>query len=142
MTQSKVRKICSEYCKNIKVKIIFDTCKLSSFFSAKDSLPVSYLSNLVYKFTCGGCEATYIGETAKCFQVRANEHLHTDKNSAVYKHLRSHPHCRQQCSVDNFEVLVSAKFYSDRKVKEAILIKQQNPIFNKQLRHQNVSIIV
>ena len=142
VAQSKISQICREYCKELRVKLVFDTCKLSSFFSPKDQLSSVYKSNLVYKFSCGGCEATYIGETAKCYQIRAQEHLDTDKSSAIYKHLQSNGHCLEKSSVDNFEVLVMANSYGERKVKEAICIKQHNPSLNRQIYHQNISIIV
>ena len=143
VTQKKIGQICAEYCTDLKVKIVFDTCKLSSFLSPKDKLPLLYKSNLVYKFSCGGCEATYIGETSKSYQIRAYEHLNTDESSAIYKHLHSSPHCLRSSSEEqNFEVLAMANFYQDRKVKEAICIKQQSPDLNKQIRHENISIIV
>ena len=45
----------------------------------KYSLQFSYKSNLVYNFSCAGCNACYIGETGRHFSTRINEHLDTDK---------------------------------------------------------------
>ena len=61
---------------------------MKSFFSAKDNIPKNLKSFLVYKFICAGCNACYIGETARHFSVRINEHLKKDKSSNIYKYMR------------------------------------------------------
>ena len=37
--------------------------RVKTFFTFKDKLPKMLLSGLVYKFKCGGCNATYYGKT-------------------------------------------------------------------------------
>ena len=44
---------------------------------------------MVYQFKCAGCSACYIGETTRHLSSRIVEHLKTDKNSHIYKHLRN-----------------------------------------------------
>ena len=47
-----------------KIKVIFkSTTRLSNFFCFKDKVPFNLRSNVVYKFACGRCNATYYGET-------------------------------------------------------------------------------
>ena len=47
----------------------------SPVFTFKDKLPKMLLSGLVYKYECGGCNATYYGNTKRHFKVRICEHL-------------------------------------------------------------------
>ena len=49
-------------------------CKISNFFWSKDRIPSFLLSGIVYKFQCGGCNATYYGKTKRHFKVRFCEH--------------------------------------------------------------------
>ena len=47
-----------------KLTVIFrSSCRMSSFFKFKDSVPTDLLCNLVYKFKCSACNSTYIGKT-------------------------------------------------------------------------------
>ena len=58
-----------------KIKIIFkSSTRLANFFRFKDKIPLCLRSNIVYKFTCGRCNATYYGETCCHFKVRVGEH--------------------------------------------------------------------
>ena len=43
---------------------------------------------IAYEFTCPGCNSSYIGKTNRTLLVRTQEHATTDKESAIYKHLR------------------------------------------------------
>ena len=36
----------------LDVNILYDTCKVGSFFSLKSQTPKALMSNVVYKFTC------------------------------------------------------------------------------------------
>ena len=46
------------------IKVIFkSTTRLSNFFCFKDKVLFNLRSNVVYKFSCGRCNATYYGET-------------------------------------------------------------------------------
>ena len=63
-----------------------------AFFTSKDKLPKIVLSELVYKYKCDGCNATYYGKTKRHFKVRICEHLgtpsFTGKNITIdYKNL-------------------------------------------------------
>ena len=44
-------------------------------------------SSVVYKFTCAGCGSRYVGETSRHLSTRIKEHLGSDKNSYIFKHL-------------------------------------------------------
>ena len=61
---------------NYKINVISRaSTRLSNLFSFKDKIP-SYLNHcVVYKFTCGGCNSTYIGQTTRHIKTRFSEHL-------------------------------------------------------------------
>ena len=51
-------------------------------------MPLLSQSNVVYEFICPGCNSSYIGKTNKALLVLTQEHALTNKESAIYKHLR------------------------------------------------------
>ena len=82
-TQKKLNDIIKRFCKVENVKLVFTTCKLSSFFSLKDRVPFELQSFVVYKFVCNGCSAMYVGMTCSHLSTRIKQHLVTDKNSYI-----------------------------------------------------------
>ena len=66
-TRKKISSIVNKYCKDLNVKVIFSPFELCNIFSPKDFIPDSLKSLVVYKFTCAGCGARYIGETNRHF---------------------------------------------------------------------------
>ena len=56
---------------------------VKQFFIVKDFVPHSLSSDIVYKFTCAGCNASYIGKTARIFSAHVCEHLFSNKASHV-----------------------------------------------------------
>ena len=109
-------------------------------FSVKDSVPQGLRSRVVYKFSCAGCNASYIGENARHLRTRAREHLLSDKSSHVYRHLQSSMACRDSCNTECFTILDSAASKFQIKMKEALHITWDNPILNQQLRHPDLSL--
>ena len=74
----------------------------------------------------------------KCLSLlRVKEHLSTDKNSHVYKHLNGSPSCKHKCSFDCFKIVDTAKTRHCLKLKEAIYINRLKPELNVQLQHNN-----
>ena len=102
---------------NCNFRIGFQSkCKLINFFTFKDKIPIFLRSGIVYKFKCGGCNATYYGKTKRYFKVRMCEHLGVssltgkkvkgDNNSAVKEH---HLFCNHSSGFDDFSILASNK---------------------------------
>ena len=78
--------------KKITVKLVFNPFKIGTMFTLKDSIPDALKSNVVYKFSCAGCNACYIGETTRHLATRIKEHLQTDKSPmfiSIFTHLKS-----------------------------------------------------
>ena len=58
-----------------KVKIAFKTSnRLNNYFNFKDVVPEPLRSCQIYSFTCGSCNASYIGKTFKHMKIRVLEH--------------------------------------------------------------------
>ena len=109
-------------------------------FSAKDSIAKGMRSNVVYKFTCPSCKASYVGESTRHFSTRVREHLVSDKASHIYKHLQQSSNCREASSDKCFEILDCANNTIELKIKEALHIKWERPSLNQQLYHINVKL--
>ena len=75
---------------NVDIRIKEKTTKRCFFTSIKDKKPPLSQSNVVYKFTCPGCNSSYIGKT--------NRTLH-EISGAQYKKgtFNSHPKARVSC---------------------------------------------
>ena len=115
--------------------------KLASFFRVKDKTSEEHCSSLIYRYNCqlGQKEcnyiSNYIGETKVRHGTRTHEHT-VDQNSAIFKHGRVHGH-----SIDdsNFEILATGYDKTvDRKIAEALYIKDLKPNLNKQIIHQKL----
>ena len=106
----------------------------------KDSVPRSLCSCVVYKFTCAGCNSLYVGETCRHISARIREHLFTNKNSHIFKHLKSSKACKDVCSDSCFKIIDSAKTKNQLKIKEALHILWEGPKLNKQVKHYNFSL--
>ena len=140
-TQTKIKELVSKYCKpDVKARIIFTTKRIGSYFGLKDTIGKEMSSNVVYKFVCASCNACYIGETTKRYVDRAGEHLHTDKASAIYQHLRSSNACLSANSENSFSILDKAPTQYQLKIKEALHIEKLKPVLNKQKKSIKVEL--
>ena len=48
---------------------------MESLLKYKDTLPDFLCTNVAYKFKCGGCNATYVGQTGRHPRTCIHEHL-------------------------------------------------------------------
>ena len=122
-----------------KIRVIFkSSTHISNFFQFKDKMPFRLRSNVVYKFSCGRCNATYYGETCRHLSVRVGEHsgispltgkkLKSKKSTAVKDHMLF---CDHIVSIDDFKILATSDSDFHVKVKESLLISHDEPILNK-----------
>ena len=74
--RKKLQELFSDKLTSCNLKIVFTSpVRVKSFFTFKDKLLKSLISELVYKYKCGGCNATYYGKTKRHFKVRICEYL-------------------------------------------------------------------
>ena len=122
-----------------KIRVIFkSSTRISNFFQLKDKMPYCFRSNVVYKFSCGRCNATCYGETCRHLTVRFGEHSgvspltgkksKSKKSTAVKDHMLF---CDHIVSIDDFKILATSDSDFHVKVKESLLISRDEPILNK-----------
>ena len=122
-----------------KIKVIFkSTTRLGNFFRFKDKVPFNLRSNVVYKFSCGRCNATYYGETCRHLNIRVGEHSgvspltgkksKTKKTTAIKDHMLF---CDHVVSLEDFKILASSNSEFHLKIKESLLISRGKPELNR-----------
>ena len=136
----------------VKFKLLYSTTKLSYFTNMKDRTETLYKSNVVYKFTCPGCKACYIGKTERNLYQRCIEHA-TTKESAVHDHLLKCEQIAYQLNLftmnlddfnpreiyinlvnDNTSIIDSSDNWNNLLLKEALYIKRETPLLNNGLK--------
>ena len=125
-----------------KLRVIFNANnRLRTFLSFKDKIPLSVRSHILYKYTCDGCNAIYIGKTRRHYLVRVYEHLgislatgknytynpKNENNTAILNHIN-----KKTCigKEDNFKIIGSARNDALLCIKETILIHKDKPKIN------------
>ena len=86
LVKNLVKKLQRNLTEPVKFVVLYQTKKISYFLPKKDKVPDLQRSNLVYEFTCPGCNESYIGKTERNLNTRLKEHLGPAK-SAISKHL-------------------------------------------------------
>ena len=137
---------------NIEIKVREKTTKLCFYTNNKDQVPLLSKSHVLYKFICPGCQSAYIGKTDRTLFVLTHEHAISDKESAIYKHLRTWDHLlfiRNLCNLldtlntdivpppvvcDNTTVLDCDNNWNLLLYKEAYFIKRLAPSLNNGLK--------
>jgi hypothetical protein len=113
--------------------------RLSTIFSFKDRIPQYLSSGIVYKFTCSGCNSTYIGETIRHAKRRFHEHmgksaltgksLSTPIPSTINEHSRQ---CKTKVTYDNFTIIGRDNSEISLRIKESLFIHRDRPNLNIQ----------
>ena len=98
------------------------------------------LLGLVYKYKCGGCNATYYGKTKDQLKVQICEHLgilhlagkkikiDNNKLTAIQEHLLC---CNYSQSFEDFSILTRESNDFKLNIMESLLIARDKPVFNK-----------
>ena len=115
--------------------------QVSTFFRVKDKVNKEHMSDLIYRYDCklGDQECVnisdYIGETKVRYGTRSGEHV-TDDTSAIYRHALEYGHSTNH---SNFEILATGYNKTvDRKLAEALYIRDLKPNLNKQICTQKL----
>ena len=143
-TQTRIRELCDIFCKDLNITLSFNTCKIGSFLSSKSKSVTDLQSLVVYCYNCPGCEASYVGQTTRHYAERVKEHLLTDKQSHIYKHInnKDNVNCKQLSKITSFKVIDRANSEYTLKIKEAIHIKWLKPTLNTQKYHLNLTLSI
>ena len=125
-----------EDCLGVRVRVVYTSLKVQSFFRLKSATPHRLLSRVVYKFDCvSDPEVSYVGQTHRHIEDRMGEHLKDDGDSSgVGAHLQSCSSCATaNLGLDNFHVIRKCRSDFDTKIVEAFCIQRLQPTLNKQL---------
>ena len=133
-TQNYYKKMVSTFCTDIDIKLVFTQFKIRRWFGVREAIPTDLRLQVIYKFSCAGCSACYVGETNRHFATRVREHLSSDKHSHIFKHLRSSENCRSFCSEDCFQILYSAS------TSFQLHILWEQTSLNPKVKHLNLSL--
>ena len=136
--KNEIQNLIEKFYPHIQLNIIFqNNFSIKSFFPYKDSVPTSLLSNIVYKYTCEQCDATYYGETTRHLYTRIAEHKGLSPrtgNPVTYPAFSSiRDHCLlydHDLKNSNFSVLQKCQNSANTKISESILINRDKPSLN------------
>ena len=136
--KTKLVKLLKQCYPDVKFQVIFKSPRrLSSLFRFKDRFANLMCSNVIYKYTCSGCDATYYGKTNRHLIVRCREHLGINKagqkiksnSSSIGDHISKFGH---KASFDDFEIISKTDNHFDLLIHESLLIKRDTPSLNSQ----------
>jgi hypothetical protein len=107
---------------------------IGSIFSYKDRVPDVLRSNIIYKFTCESCNASYVGSTQQNMFVRVNQHRgfshRTDRPLNTLMHSVPRNHAEDQnhpLKVSNFSIINSTSNSNDLFILESLHIHKDKP---------------
>ena len=110
----------------------------------KDKDTILQKSGVIYRFKCGrvDCEEEYIGESGRTFAERFREHMRAPSPTHDHHNITGH-----ELSLDNFKILDREDQSIARAIKEAILIRVNDPSLNRniakyQLPHMRNEVLV
>ena len=112
-----------------------------SFFPIKDKADDKHKSNLVYGFYPNAYESSkcyYVGETSVRQETWNEQHIKTDKNVGMYKYSNTNNY---NASAGDFKI-ISTGFGKrhDRKICEALFIKDIKPPLNEQISSYKIEL--
>ena len=126
---------------NIQPRFTYKGKKIGSYFSVKDKVPTIHETNLVYGYNPSGetgFRQGYIGETNVRYGRRAQEHASWDKASSIYKFGQRK---NIQINFEDFQILEKGlPKYKDRKIAEALYIKDFSPELNEQIKSYKLKL--
>ena len=97
----------------------------------KDPVPLEHQSDCVYACPSEG-NPDYVGETKVRYGTRTHEHCFTDKKSAVFKAKQAN---QIVVSPEDFKIIDRGYTRTlDRKLAEALYIKDLKPPLNEQVK--------
>ena len=120
---------CKNICRKHGVEMFFkggNTIK-DLLVYPKDRDTILQRSRVIYRFRCGkvDCDEEYIGESGRTFAGRFREHMKVASPIHNYHNITSH-----EVSLDNFSIVGREDQSITRTIKEAILIRINEPSLN------------
>ena len=104
----------------------------------KDKDNILQKGGVIYRFRCGrvDCDEEYIGESGRTFEERFREHMKAP--SPIHDH---HNITGHEVSLDNFSIVGREDQSIARTIKEAMLIRVNDPSLNRNIGKYQLSHI-
>ena len=100
-------------------------------------MPAELCTNIIYKFSCGSCQGSYIGSTTKQSRIRFFQHLgkspRTNRPVTVPAHSTPRNHCHESdhlLSLNDFKIIDSANNEHELRILESLFICKEKPSLN------------
>ena len=146
IVNTRLTKTMNKHMKFCKLSVIFQTNnRLRNYSRFKDSVHETLRSNLIYKFSCGSCTASYIGKTYRHFKVSVSEHQGVSPrtckpvkgtlSTSVRDHILV---CDHKVLHEDFKFLGNESNKYLLELKENLFIKRDRPSLNKNLYSQEL----
>ena len=102
----------------------------TSWYTPKIGTPSCRKSGVIYRYKCGrvDCEEEYIGESGRTFAERFREHTRTPSPICDHHNITGH-----ELSLENFKIVGREDQSIARAIKEAILIRVNDPSLNRNI---------
>ena len=96
----------------------------------KDRDNILQKSGVIYRYKCGrvDCEEEYIGKSGRTLSERFREHMRAP--SPIHDHFNMTGH---EVSLDNFSIVGREDLSIARTIKEAVLIRVNDPSLNRNI---------
>ncbi len=93
----------------------------TTLMKAKDTTPLEAKAGVIYQFSCKGCNAKYVGETAKTLKTRMKQHKAAIRNRYMYYLATVHSlDTGHQFAFDETQIIGQAQTKAGRLFMEAI----------------------
>ena len=139
--------IVHEYFPHVNLRLIFSNdLTIGRMFPFKDSTPKCLRSNIVYKYDCGICHSTYIGETTRHYTTRIAEHkgvspLTGAPMSRVHSNIYQHSVDTGHTIKDDYFSILHNSDPLDIQLSESIAIHELKPNLNDKLSSTPLKIL-
>src|SRR5215469_16071177 len=117
--------------------VFYNNSTIKRFCNHKEHIPEYLVSGIVYKFTCGDCNITYVGSTSRHLRARVSEHrevsyrtnlpLSNPPYSIIYNHCHKYNH---DLDHNHFKIINRNNQPNNLNILESLAIKQHKPVLN------------
>ena len=124
----RVKKTCKKY--GVQVHFKGGQTIKNLLMAPKDKDPINSKSGVIYRYQCKeqGCGEEYIGESGRTFAERFKEHHKSP--SPIFDHSNTSGH---QININKFTIIGREDQSLIRAIKEAILIRVNDPSLNRNI---------
>ena len=145
--KTEIHKLIKEFFPHVNLRLIFsNNFTISKMFPYKDKIPTFVHGNVVYKYRCGICHSSYIGETSRHFSTRVSEHRGFSSrtgaplqktNSNIYNHFLETGHT----IIKNDFSILGTQLACDLRTAESIFIHCNKPNLNNMVSSIELNIL-